>query len=284
MSTYLADAAEDLTVEGPSARFTYRRMGPRGGTPLVLLVRFRGTIDWWDPQFLDHLAADHDVIVFDNVGIGYTTGHPRDSAEGFADGAIEFIQALGLPQVDLLGWSLGGIVAQYVVRRRPELVRKLIVAGSSPGAPVPGAPGMSDRVRAIMAKPGGGAPDDVLYLFFPETDAGRAAGQRHLANVSTRLRAGGPAISDEAARGQLTAVAKLQSVPFDQVRSHLESIEQPVLYANGVHDVMIPALASYVAVEHLGSAVLVIYSDAGHGFLFQHAEAFVTQVTNFLAG
>ncbi|MFI0084773.1 alpha/beta fold hydrolase [Streptomyces bobili] len=89
MSTYLADKAEDLTVEGPSARFTYRRMGPQGGVPLVLLNRFRGTIDWWDPEFLDYLAADHDVIVFDNVGVGYTDGEPRASLEGFAQGAIE---------------------------------------------------------------------------------------------------------------------------------------------------------------------------------------------------
>ena len=119
MSTYL----------GPSAVFTYRRLGPHGGVPLVLLHRFRGTIDWWDAEFLDYLAADHDVIVFDNVGIGYSSGEPRDSVEGFAEGAIEFIEALGLPTVDLLGWSLGGIVAQEVARRRPELVRKLVVAG-----------------------------------------------------------------------------------------------------------------------------------------------------------
>jgi pimeloyl-ACP methyl ester carboxylesterase len=134
MSTYLADKAENLTVEGPSATFTYRRMGPQGGVPLVLLHRFRATIDWWDPEFLDLLAANHDVIVFDNVGIGYTTGEPRDSLEGLAQGAIEFIEALGLPQADVLGWSLGGIVAQRVALRRPELVRKLIVAGSGPAA------------------------------------------------------------------------------------------------------------------------------------------------------
>ena len=145
MSTYLADAAEDLTVDGPSAMFTYRRMGPRGGVPLVLLNRFRGTIDWWDPEFLDYLAADHDVIVFDNVGIGYTSGEPRDSVEGFAEGAIEFIEALGLPKVDLLGWSLGGIVAQDVARRRPELVRKLVVAAAPRVARCPDAPALSEE-------------------------------------------------------------------------------------------------------------------------------------------
>lgn len=84
MSTYLADTAENLTVQGPSAIFTYRRLGPRGGIPLVLLNRVRGTIDSWDPQLLDYLAAAHDVIVFDDIGVGYTTGQPRDSAEGFA--------------------------------------------------------------------------------------------------------------------------------------------------------------------------------------------------------
>ncbi|WP_328347478.1 alpha/beta fold hydrolase [Streptomyces violaceus] len=108
MNTYLADKAENLTVEGSSASFTYRRMGPRGGVPLILLNRFRGTIDWWDPEFLDCLASGHDVIVFDNVGVGYTDGEPRDSLEGFAQGVIEFIDALGLAQADLLGWSLGG--------------------------------------------------------------------------------------------------------------------------------------------------------------------------------
>lgn len=283
MSTYMADAAENRYVEGPSARFTYRRMGQRRGVPLVLLHRFRGTIDWWDPEFLDYLAAEHDVIVFDNVGIGYTTGEPRDSLEGFAEGAIEFIQALGLAQADLLGWSLGGIVAQHVALRHPELVRKLIVAGSGPAAWVPGAPPMSEKVLGIMSKPDGGDLDDATYLFYPETDAGRAAAREHFAHVSTRLAAGGPGISEAAAEGLLTAVAKLLERPFERARAELEAIKHPVLYANGVHDVMIPAHASYVAVQHLDSATLILYSDAGHAFLFQHGKKFATEVTNFLA-
>ncbi|MFF4731718.1 alpha/beta fold hydrolase [Streptomyces mirabilis] len=282
MSTYLADKAEGLTVEGPSATFTYRRMGPQGGVPLVLLNRFRGTIDWWDPEFLDYLAADHDVIVFDNVGVGYTDGEPRDSLEGFAEGAIEFIDALGLAQADLLGWSLGGIVAQRVALRRPELVRKLIVAGSGPAGWVPGAPDFSEKVLGVMNKPDADR-DDILYLFYPETEAARAAGLDHFDHISTRLAEGGPAISEVAAQGMLTAVGALLAVPFDQVVAELEAIKQPVLYANGLHDVMIPAHNSYVAVQHLDNATLVLYTGAGHAFLFQYAKAFTKQVADFLA-
>ena len=243
MTTFLADTAENLSVDGPSARFTYRRIGPRGGVPLVLLNRFRGTIDWWDPEFLDHLSADHDVILFDNIGIGYTSGQPRDSIDGFADGAIEFIDALGLHEVDLLGWSLGGVVAQAVTRRRPDVVRKLIVAGSGPGQ-VPGMTALAEDVLTIMAKPGGGDAEDMLYLFYPDNDAARASGHEHLAKVSTRLAADAPVVSEEAAMGQFIAAGKLMSIPFERVQSELESIKQPVLYANGVHDVMIPAIAS----------------------------------------
>jgi pimeloyl-ACP methyl ester carboxylesterase len=282
MSTFTADTADDLTVDGASARFTYRRLGQQGGVPLVLVQRFRGTIDWWDPEFLDYLSAERDVILFDNVGIGYTSGDPRDSVEGFADGAIEFIDALGISTVDLLGWSLGGIVAQAVTNRRPDLVRKLIVAGSSPVGPVPGQPDMNQDVVAIMAKEDA-TTDDLLFLFYPDTEAARTRGVDHLKHVSTRLAAGGPQVTEEAAMGQLHAVAKILATPFEDVRTSLEAIKQPVLYANGVHDVMIPAIASYVAVQHLDDATLLLYSDAGHAFLFQHARAFSTQVVNFLA-
>ncbi|MFD4601323.1 alpha/beta fold hydrolase [Streptomyces sp. NPDC058464] len=283
MTTYLADKAEDLTVEGPSARFTYRRMGPQGGVPLILLNRLRGTIDWWDPEFLDYLAADHDVILFDNVGVGYTDGEPRDSLEGFAEGAVEFVEALGLAHVDLLGWSLGGIVAQRVALRRPELVRKLIVAGSGPAGWVPGAPPMSEKVLGIMSKPDCGDQDDMMYLFYPDTDAARAAGRDHLSHVSTRLAARGPGISEAAANGQLAAVGMLLAVPFDEMRAGLEAIKQPVLYANGLHDVLIPAHNSYIAVQHLDNATLVLYTGAGHAFLFQYAKAFTKQIADFLA-
>lgn len=282
MSTYLADAADDLSVDGPSATFTYRRLGPRSGIPLVLLNRVRGTLDWWDPALLDHLAAEHDVIVFDNVGTGYTTGTPADSVEGLADGTVEFVEALGLTQVDLLGWTLGGTVAQHITRTRPDLVRRLVVAAANPGGTVPGAPDPDPKVRATMTKPEV-TGDDLVFLFFPQTDTGRAAGHEHFARVATRLATGVPGVSEAAALGQITAIAKDAAIPFEQVRADLAAIRQPVLYATGMQDAMITPLASYTAVQHLPSATLVAYSDAGHAFLFQHAKDFAAQVTAFLA-
>jgi pimeloyl-ACP methyl ester carboxylesterase len=283
MSTLDASTAENLYVDAPSARFAYRRTGPRGGVPLVLLHRFRATVDWWDPQFVEALARQRDVISFDNIGIGYTGGEPLTSVQAFAAGAIEFIEALGLETVDILGWSFGGVVAQAVTLARPDLVRRLIVAGSGSGS-APGTPRMTDEVLAIMASPGSGNNrKDMMYLFYPDTPQARALGEQHFDRVAAAMPAGAPSVSEAAAMGQLQAIAAAQSAPWEQVAANLATITQPVLYANGMHDVMIHPHASYAAVEHLPSAKLVLYSDAGHAFLFQHLEEFASEVTTFLA-
>ncbi|WP_406281135.1 alpha/beta hydrolase [Nocardia sp. NBC_00881] len=282
MNTYTpVNAAENLHIDAASARFTYRRMGPRGGVPLVLLHRFRATVDWWDPEFLDILAAERDVILFDNIGIGYTGGEALTTVEGFAAGAIEFIEALGLTEVDLLGWSFGGVVAQAVTLTRPDLVRKLIVAGSGSGL-APNMPTISERVLGIMAKPDADL-DDMLYLFYPETEEARKLGIEHFDKVSAAMPTDAPVVNEAAAMGQLQAITAALATPWEQVVAGLGTIRQPVLYVNGMHDVMIHAFASYSAVEHLPSAKLVLYGDAGHAFLFQHLEEFTAEVKSFLA-
>ena len=280
-TTYTSTAADTLYVDAPSARFAYRRLGPRGGVPLVLLHRFRGTLDWWDPEFLDLLAADHDVILFDNIGIGYTEGAPMTTVESFAAGAIEFIEALGLTVVDLLGWSFGGVVAQGVVLARPDLVGKVVIAGSGSGV-APGMPVMGERVMTIMNKPEADL-EDMLYLFYPETESARAKGLEHFGKITSTMPTGAPAVSQDAAMGQLEAIMATLGAPWPQVVENLRSITQPVLYANGSHDVMIDAFASFAAVQALPDAKLVIYSDAGHACLFQHAHDFTTEVRNFLS-
>lgn len=280
-STYAAATLQTQYVETPSARFAYRRRGPQGGVPLVLLHRFRATLDWWDPEFLDVLSADRDVILFDNIGIGYTEGAAMKTVEAFAAGAIEFIEALGLSEVDLLGWSFGGVVAQGVTMTRPDLVRRVVIAGSGSGV-APGMPVMGERVVSIMAKPDADV-EDMLYLFYPETEAARASGIEHLGKLNAAMPAGAPVVSEEAAMGQLEAIMTSLAAPWESVVENLKRIKQPVLYANGSHDVMIDAFASYAAVQVLPNAKLVLYSDAGHAFLFQHLTDFTSEIKTFLS-
>ncbi len=280
-ATYAASTASTQYIETKSARFAYRRLGPVGGVPLLLLHRFRATMDWWDPRFIEALAAERDIILFDNIGIGYTEGDPLTTVDGFADGAAEIIEALGLPQVDVLGWSFGGVVAQRLAVLYPERIRRIVIAGSGSGA-APGMPGIPERVLAIQQQPESSL-EDVLYLFYPETEAARARGLDHFGRVQADMPEGAPQVTQDAAMGQLAAIMGAMARPWEDVVLDLKAITAAVLYAGGVHDVMIDTYSSYAAVQELPNARLVLYSDAGHAFLFQHLDSFVRQVLAFLA-
>ncbi|MEU6754110.1 alpha/beta hydrolase [Spirillospora sp. NPDC046719] len=277
MSTYLADQAETRFVDGPEGeRFAYRRFGPVGTVPLVLLMRLRGTMDHWDPALLDRLAADREVIIFDNRGTSASTGTVPNTIEGLADGAIAFIRSIGTPQVDVLGWSMGGIVAQGVALRAPDLVRRLIVAGSSAGG-VPDLPEPPARVNEVLAHEVN-TDEDYLYLFFPETEEARAAGVASLRRIDRRLTESKAQVQLETYRAQLTAIGG-----FAGFWDRQQDLTLPVLVANGAHDVMIHSYATYAMSQRLPNAKIVLYSDAGHGFLFQHVEDFAVEVGRFLA-
>lgn len=279
-TSYSPITAKTQYVDAGSARYAYRRIGTGLGIPLVLVHRFRATIDWWDPQFIETLAAERDVILFDNVGIGYTEGAPMNTVAAYTAGAVAFIEALGLRQVDLLGWSFGGVVAQDIAFQRPDLIRKLIVAGSGSGS-APGMPAMPERVANIMLKPGTSI-EDALYLFYPETKAAQAKGAEHFGKIAAGMPENAPIVTQEAAMGQLAAITATLSAPWEQVAAKLQQMTLPVLYAGGSHDVMIDGYASYAAVQELPNAKLVLYSDAGHAFLFQHLENFTAEVKAFL--
>ncbi|WNG17703.1 alpha/beta fold hydrolase [Cystobacter fuscus] len=255
-------------------RLAYRVDGQRGGVPLVLLQRFRGTLDDWDPAFVSALAAHRQVIRFDNAGIGGSSGQVPDSIEGMAEVAAAFIDALELTKVDLLGWSLGGTVAQQVALDRPQLVRRLVIAGSSPGGITDG-PQAHPRVPEVMTRPVN-SDEDFLFLFFTETDTGRAAGKASLARLGA-LHDRVPDVTKESFLRQVKALTQWKGT-----RARLGELKLPVLVANGTSDVMLPAYRSYVISQEAPNAKLILYPDAGHGFLFQEIEDFAGQVTRFL--
>lgn len=273
---YLSDQAEDRFVDGPAGdRFHYRRFGRPATVPLVLCMRLRGTIDHWDPALLDALATEREIIVFDNRGTNSSSGTAPTTVDGLADGGIAFIRALGLTQVDVMGWSLGGIVAQGIALRAPDLVRRLVVAGSTP-AGVPDQPAPPPRDSEILTHPVND-DEDYLYLFFPQTDEGRSAGLASLRRLDDRLERSGAAVQAETYRAQLSAIGA-----FSGYYGHLGELKLPVLVANGAHDVMINSYASYAMSQKLSDAKVVLYSDAGHGFLFQHIADFAHTVNRFL--
>jgi pimeloyl-ACP methyl ester carboxylesterase len=277
MPDYVADSAETQYVDGPEGEaFAYRRFGRASGRPVLMHMRLRGTIDHWDPAFLDLLAAEREVIIFDNRGVNLSTGNAPASIEDMVEGSLAFIHALGLTDIDVLGWSMGGIVAQGVALAAPGIVRHLVVAGSSAGG-VPDLPTPSAHTQQIMSKPVN-VDDDFLYLFYPETEEAVAAGRSSLERLENRLRETHAVVGPEAVRGQLGAISSFKGFWHRQ-----EELTLPVLVANGAHDVMIHAYATYAMSQKLPNAKAILYSDAGHGFLFQHHDDFAHEVNRFLS-
>jgi pimeloyl-ACP methyl ester carboxylesterase len=262
-------------LETSYGRLAWRADGPENGLPLVLFQRFRGTTDDWDPAFIAPLSANRRVIRFDSAGIGRSEGAVPDSIAGIAAVAAEVIQKLGFKQVDVLGWSLGGIIGQQFALDFPHLVRRLIVAGSSPG-PVADGPQQHQRVPQVMTKPVNDE-DDFLFLFYPETETAIAAGRASLQRINAQADRG-PPVSGASFMGQLKAVSS-----WTGALTRAQELRLPILVANGAHDVMLPAYRSYVLSQQAPNAKLVLYPDAGHGFLFQEIDDFVAEVSRFLA-
>ncbi|MFD8340616.1 alpha/beta fold hydrolase [Streptomyces solisilvae] len=277
---FVSDQAITLRVEGKSATYAYRDFGKHGQTPpLVLLQRFRGTIDHWDPAFLEPLAARRRVILFDSAGVGESGGTVPSTVEGMADAAIDFLEALGVTEADLLGWSLGGFVAQMVALERPDLVRRLIVAGSGPGG-VPGSPELDPRVPAMMTAETS-TEDHFLYLFFGQSEESQQIGKESLARLEPRLSVSKAEVTAQAWGNQLQAIQRWGSGE-GSAWSRLEELQMPVLVANGAHDVMVDSGDSFAMARRLKNAVTILYSDAGHAFLFQHPDEFTRIVLDFL--
>lgn len=281
--SYQATIAPTRFVETADTRYAYRRFGKAGGKPLIFLQRFRGTMDDWDPAFLEPLAADRELILFDNAGIGRSDGEAAHSLQAFAANAATFIEALELQRrgkIDVLGFSFGGYVAQQLALDRPDLVASLVIAGSGPGY-VENSPATPDKVWQVAAKPVND-DEDFLYLFFQDSPASRAAGLAHLARLKLRADAFQAPVSAKGIGAQL-ASAKSVGTPETSLMRRLKELRIPVLVANGMDDIMIPTYKSYVMARELPNARLVLYPDAGHGFLFQYAKEFAQEVLRFLS-
>jgi pimeloyl-ACP methyl ester carboxylesterase len=275
--------AENQALSAPNGvDYAYRITGAPDAAPLVMLQHFRGNLDNWDPALIDALASGRRVITFDNRGVAASTGTTPSTVAQMALDAIDFIDALGLGEVDVLGFSLGSFVAQEITLVRPSIVRNLVLASSAPQ----GARGMHGWVPAVIeavGKPETSAAD-YLSVFFTGTERGRAAGQQVAGRVF-----GARTADRDAQTSWQTRLAQYDAVcawgqPNHALLERVAAIDKPVFVANGDSDPMILPRYSYLLAGLIPGARLKIYPDAAHGFLFQHHAEFAADVEAFLAG
>jgi pimeloyl-ACP methyl ester carboxylesterase len=267
-------------VEAKGIRFAYRRFGKSGGVPLVFNMHFTGTMDHWDPLVTDGLAAAREVILFNNAGISSTSGEVPASVEEMAANAAAFIKALGLAKVDVLGFSLGGLVAQALTAATPDLVRRLILVGTGPR----GGEGMATLTPEAQAVFGAAYanPDELwLRVFFTPTEASQAAGRAFLKRFRLRQEGRDPEVSEKVAPAQITAIGKW-GTPRADAFDYLRKINHPTLVINGSHDVIVYTVNSVILQQNLPNAQLILYPDSNHGSQYQYPTLFVADVTRFL--
>jgi pimeloyl-ACP methyl ester carboxylesterase len=253
-------------------------VGPTTGVPVVFLHHFTAVLDDWDPAVVDGIAAERRVILVDLRGVGNSGGTTPDSIEAMAGDAIAFLAALGLSSVDLLGFSLGGMVAQVIVERRPDLVRRVILAGTAPaGDQGPAATGAVLQGALEKASAQGKHPKH--FLFFSPTATSQAAADAFLARLDERTEDRDAPVTNETIGAQLTALAKWEQ---GSSPAGLTNVDQPVLVVNGDDDTMLPTISSFHLAQLLPDVQLSVYPDSGHGGIFQHHDVFVAQALDFL--
>lgn len=274
-STWKYAPTKKIDVGG--TKFAFRELGPEAGVPVIFFNHLAAELDRWDPRVVDGIAAKHRVIVFDNRGIGGSEGSTPDTVEAMARDATAFIRALGFEEVDLLGFSLGGFISQVISLEEPQLVRRMILAGTGPAGGV----GI-DKVTSVtirdMIKAALTFKHPEYYLFFTGTSNGRREARDFLRRLKERTNNRDKPVSISAFLAQLKAIRSWgREAPAD-----LSCIKQPVLVANGNADRMVPSSNSADLARRLPNAELVIYEDAGHGGIFQYHEKFVERALQFL--
>jgi len=282
MTAHTHQAAPTQYVEANGIRFAYRRFGRTHTVPLVFNMHFIGTMDHWDPAVTDGFAVNREIILFNNAGVSGTSGEVPTSIEEMATHAAVFIKALGLTEVDLLGFSLGGLVAQELAIAEPKLIRRLVLVGTGPRSGE-GMGSLTPEAQQVF-----GAtyenPDELwLGVFFTPSERSQAAGHEYLKRFRFRTKNRDPEVSEKVAPAQIAALAKW-GAPRENPYDYLKAIHQPTLVVNGGSDVIIYAVNSFILQQHIPDAELILYPDAGHGSQYQYPALFVRHVSLFLRG
>jgi pimeloyl-ACP methyl ester carboxylesterase len=281
MSTFTHNTAPTQYIDAGGRRFAYRRFGRPGRPPLMFFQHFRGNLDDHDPSLSDDFADDREVILFDNAGVASSSGTVPGTIEAMARDAITFVDALGLTVIDVVGHSMGGLVAQEVALARPDLVRRLVLVGTGPrgGEGIGASPAW---VAELFTRQYERQEDMWLPILFAPSVTSQAAGRAFIERILARADRDTP-VSDQSITAQRAAIAAYGAAK-DPSYARLKGLRLPVLVVNGTDDIVIPTINSYVLQQFLPSAELILYPDANHGSHFQYPGLFARHARIFLDG
>jgi pimeloyl-ACP methyl ester carboxylesterase len=268
-------------VEANGIRFAYRRFGKPGGMPLVFNQHFTGTMDHWDPAVTDGFAKDGEVILFNSAGVSSSSGEVPTKIEQMGANAVALIKALRLTKIDVLGFSIGGFVAQEIALQARDLVRRLVLVGTGPR----GGEGMATLTPEAQKIFGAtyDEPDHLwLRVHFTKSETSQAAGREFLKRFRLRSKNRDPEVNEKVGPAQIEAIGEW-GAPREKPFEYLKSIRQPTLVVNGGNDVIIYPVNSFILQQQLPNAQLILYPDANHGSQYQYPKRFVQDVSQFLS-
>jgi pimeloyl-ACP methyl ester carboxylesterase len=277
MTTHTALTAPTQFVEAKGIRFAYRRFGKAGTVPLLFLEYFNSNMDGWDPAVTNSLAADHEVILFDNAGVGASGGETPDTVVEMTHHCVAFCRVLGLKAIHVVGFSLGGMIAQQLALDHPRLVRRLILLGTGPR----GGEGMT--FTELSPEEQADPAAFLLGAFFSPSEASQAAGREYMKRLQSRNEDRDLPVSRNSAVAQLAAIREWGTIPPTGRYAALKNITHPALIVHGSKDIVVAPINALILAEHLPNAQLIVYPDSSHAAQYQHAKVFLEHVKLFLS-
>jgi pimeloyl-ACP methyl ester carboxylesterase len=270
------ETAPTRSVQAGDVQFAYRRFGPRGAAPLLLLNYFAAHMDDWDPKITNGFAEEHDVILVDYPGIGRSSGQTPSKVAALTNACVAFCRAIGLTQFDVVGFSLGGMIAQELGAEHPDLLRRIILLGTGPR----GGEGLVFDDLSVEEL------DDPSALlrnaFFTPSEASQASGRAYMERLKSRSADRDTSVSRQSASAELAAIREWGVIPTSDRFAMLGKIQHPTLIVHGNKDVVVMPINAFLLAQHLPNAQLIMYPDASHGAYSQHANVFLKHVKLFL--
>ena len=264
-------------IEANGTMFAYRTFGSMESEPLLFLQHFTGTMDDWDPAITNGFARHFKVILFDNKGIGASGGETPDTIQAMAQDAFSFMKALGLSKVNIMGFSMGGFIAQQMTLDAPNFIHKAILVGTGSKS----SQGLADIINPLTHAASLSPREGKLFLFYSQSPISRALGEASLSRINKRTIDRAPDTSGPSIQAQLKSILEWAQ-PDIAVVERLNEMKQPTLVVNGNNDIMVPTINSYMLFQHLPNAKLSLYPDSGHGSLFQYPKLFLNEAIPFL--